>query len=458
MKLKFCGAAQTVTGSQTMVTHRNHSFLVDCGLYQGEKSLRELNWEAPTYLHDIEAIVLTHAHIDHSGLLPRWAKLGWKGPVYCTQATADLLQVLLVDAAKLQEEDAKFANRTKYSNHKPAMPLYEEADAFKALEFLYPLKFNEWQEIFPGISIQLIRAGHILGSSFVQIEYEEKERNQILTFSGDIGGGHSKIIKPPVSSFETDQMVVESTYGDRCVEGALREEKLSDVINKVVGRGGTLVIPAFALGRTQDLLYSLWQLKNTKRIEDVPIYLDSPMANAVTKVYLTHKDELLLEMNGVGIVEALSSPFFTPVTSTDDSMMLCMSNEPKIVISASGMLQGGRVLRHLLHRLPDENNGVLFVGYQGVGTKGRLLQDGLRKIRIYHQEIDVEAEVFTVEGYSAHGDQNDILSWMKSIRCPISNVFINHGEEKSSEALAQVIQNSFGCSVIVPKLGDEFKL
>ena len=458
MKLKFCGAAQTVTGSQTLVTHRNHSFLVDCVLYQGEKSLRELNWEVPSYLHDVEAIILTHAHIDHSGLLPRWAKLGWKGPVYCTHATAALLQVLLVDAAKLQEEDAKFANRTKYSNHKPAMPLYEESDAFKALELLHPLHYNEWFEMFPGLSIELVRAGHILGSSFVQITYEEKDRNHILTFSGDIGGGHSKIIKPPISSFETDQLVIESTYGDRSVEGSLREENLATVINKVVSRGGTLVIPAFALGRTQDLLYSLWQLKNSKKIDDFPIYLDSPMANAVTKVYLAHKEELLLEMNGLGIVEALSSPFFTPVTSTDDSMMLCMSNEPKIVISASGMLQGGRVLRHLLHRLPEEKNGVLFVGYQGEGTKGRLLQDGLRKLRIYHEEIDVEAEVFSIEGYSAHGDQNDLLSWMKSIRSPIANIFINHGEERSGEALAQVIQSQFGLTAKRPKLGDEFKL
>lgn len=458
MKLKFIGAARTVTGSQTMVSHCGRRFMVDCGIFQGPKSTRELNWRIPEEIHKVEAIILTHAHLDHSGLLPRVVKLGWKGKVYCTPATFDLLQILLVDAAKLQEEDARFANKTKYSHHKPALPLYEEKDALQALTYLVAIDYDNWVEIFPGLSIQLLRAGHILGSSILQIGYRQGEESRILTFSGDLGGGHSEIIKQPAFSLESTHLVVESTYGDRNVATTHREENLATVVNKVCRRGGTLVVPAFALGRTQDLLVSLFQLKNSKKIDDFPIYLDSPMANSVTKVYLSHQSELLLEHRKLDFLKALSPPFFTPVVRTDDSMMLCMSREPKVVISASGMLQGGRVLRHLVHKLRDDKNGVLFVGFQGEGTKGRVLLEGSKTMRIYHEEIEVKAEIFNIPGYSAHGDQNDILDWVKSFRPGLKSIFVNHGEAEAGQVLGDKLRSISSATIFRPLMGDEFTL
>ena len=458
MKLKFLGAVRTVTGSQTLVSHNGHSFLVDCGIFQGPKSIRELNWDMPRDLSKVQAIVLTHAHLDHSGLLPRWVKLGWAGKVYCTPATFDLLQILLMDAAKLQEEDARFANKTRYSNHKPALPLYEEKDALKALSFLETIDYGQWAEIQPGVSIQFLRAGHILGSAILQISYSQDEESRVLTFSGDLGGGHSEIIKQPATSLESTHLVVESTYGNRNVETSHRDVDLASAVNKVCRRGGTLVVPAFALGRTQDLLVSLYQLKASKLIDDFPIYLDSPMANSVTKVYLSNQSELLLEHQRLDFLKALSPPFFTPVVSTDDSMILCMSREPKVVISASGMLQGGRVLRHLVHKLRDERNGVLFVGFQGEGTKGRVLLEGNRKMRIYHEEIDVEAEIFNIAGYSAHGDQNDILTWVSSFRSELKSIFINHGEAESGQVLGEKLSLLTSAHIYRPVLGEEFNL
>ncbi len=458
MKLKFLGAARTVTGSQTLVSHNGHSFLVDCGIFQGPKAIRELNWQVPEHLNMVEAIVLTHAHLDHSGLLPRWVKLGWEGKVYCTPATFDLLQILLIDAAKLQEEDARFANKTKYSNHKPALPLYEEKDALRALSCLETIEYDEWAEIQPGVSIQFLRAGHILGSAILQVAYTQEEESRIVTFSGDLGGGHSEIIKQPSSSLESTHLVVESTYGDRIVDTSHRDLDLASAVNKVCRRGGTLVVPAFALGRTQDLLVSLYQLKASKLIDDFPIYLDSPMANSVTKVYLSNQSELLLEHQDLDFLKALSPPFFTPVVSTDDSMILCMSREPKVVISASGMLQGGRVLRHLVHKLRDENNGVLFVGFQGEGTKGRVLLEGAKTMRIYHEEIDVEAEIFNIAGYSAHGDQSDILGWVGSFRSELKSIFINHGEVEAGQVLAEKLRGLSSASIFTPVMGEEFKL
>jgi metallo-beta-lactamase family protein len=417
-----------------------------------------MNWKTPEHLSEVEAIVLTHAHLDHSGLLPRWAKLGWEGRVYCTPATRDLLQILLLDAAKLQEEDARFANKTKYSHHKPALPLYEEKDALMALSYIEAVDYGTWEEILPGISIQYLRAGHILGSAILQVGYNQNEQAKVLTFSGDLGGSHSQIIKQPAFSLETTDLVVESTYGDRVVAKDNREQELARVVNKVCRRGGTLIVPAFALGRTQDLLVSLYHLKKNGMIDDFPIYLDSPMANSVTKVYLANQIELLIEHSPIDLVEALSAPFFTPVVSSDDSMILCMSREPKIVISASGMLQGGRVLRHLVHKLRDEKNGVLFVGFQGEGTKGRVLLEGTAQLRIYHEEIDVEAEIFNIPGYSAHADQKDILDWVGSFRPGLKSIFINHGELEAGEVLAQKLKANFGVEVFRPVLGQEFSL
>lgn len=458
MKLLFEGAAQTVTGSQTVISHNGTLCLVDCGLYQGQKELRELNWEKPKYFDQVDSIILTHAHIDHSGLVPRWTHWGWKGPIYCTEATKELLQILLLDAAKLQEEDAEFANKTKHSRHDPALPLYTEKDALNALELLEVVPFNQWQSLSSSMSFQFLRAGHILGSAIVQISYTDNHNSKLLTFSGDLGGGHSDLIKDPVSLIETDELILESTYGDRHVNSDGREERLANVVNSVFKRGGTLIIPAFALGRTQDLLFSLYRLKVQNLIPDVPIYLDSPMANSVTSVYQKHFDEMKLETTNTFIESALSHSNFHKVESPDDSMLLCMSDEPKIVISASGMLQGGRVLHHLRQKISDSKNGVLFVGFQGQHTKGRLLQDGLMKIRIHHKEVLVEAEIFTLDGYSAHADAEDMIRWLKTLQKLPKTIFLNHGEAEGQKIFAARLKKELNVNVIIPELHQVFTL
>lgn len=458
MKIQFEGAAQTVTGSQTIVEHHSTATMIDCGLYQGPKELRALNWEKPAHFSRIKSIVLTHAHIDHSGLLPRWAHWGWQGPIYCTPSTADLLEVMLMDAARLQVEDARFANETKHSRHDPALPLYTEDDARRALSMLYPVPFDQWTPLSASMSFRFLRAGHILGSAISQISYTDGHTSKLLTFSGDLGGGHSDLLKEPASAIETDELVLESTYGDRRILVADREIKLARIINKIIGGGGTLIIPAFALGRTQDILLSIHRLQSQKMIPDIPVYLDSPMAHAVTKIYLKHLDELRADFRDNSVEESLSPRFFHGVETPDESMLLCMSEEPKIVLSASGMLQGGRILHHLKKKLPDAKNGVLFVGFQGKETKGRLLQDGIRTLRVHHQEISVEAEIFTIDGYSAHADVDDILKWVKGFRKFPDRIFLNHGEAGAQKALAERIRQETASTIEIPVLHQEFIL
>jgi len=459
MELRFAGAAKTVTGSQTLVEHDGFSFLVDCGLYQGPKALRILNWEKPDFYNRVRAMVITHAHVDHCGLIPRWINWGWRGPIYCTTSTAALLPIMLRDAASLQEEDARFANVTKHSKHDPALPLYTTEDAEIALELIEPIPYSKPVELKPGLNFTFERAGHILGSALVQISWKsETGTTRLLTFSGDLGGGHSDLLIDPHPVLESDDLVLESTYGNRRVNSEGREERLAEVINKVIGRGGTLVIPAFALGRSQDLLLSIYRLNHAGKIPDVPVFLDSPMANEVTRVYLDHLSEMRPGLDNSDIREALHARWFRGVQSPDESMALCMSQDSKIVISASGMLQGGRVLHHLKRILPGEKNGVLFVGFQGKDTKGRLLQEGIGKIRIHHQEIDVEAEVFVLDGYSAHADVEDIMSWLKGFRRLPRHVFLNHGENSAQLEMAERIQKEFGAKVTIPNLNESFSL
>lgn len=320
------------------------------------------------------------------------------------------------------------------------------------------MPFDQWQELSNVMSFRFLRAGHILGSAILQIAYTDTHRSKILTFSGDLGGGHSDLLKDPVTGLETDELVLESTYGDREVGAEGREQRLAAIVNKVIRRGGTLVIPAFALGRTQDLLYTLYILRQNRLIPRVPVYLDSPMANAVTKVYQKHLSELRYDPSNDDIAGALSTHHFRAVESPDDSMLLCMSDEPKIILSASGMLQGGRVLHHLKHKLPHEKNGVLFVGFQGKGTKGRLLSEKIPSIRIHHQEVSVEAEIFAVDGYSAHGDARDLLCWIKAFSKQPSRIFLNHGEIEAQSVFADRIRNELQIEVEIPELHEEFEL
>ncbi len=460
MKIKFLGATGTVTGSKYEIQHRGVRVLVDCGLYQGAKVLRELNWVGLEHASEYNSVILTHAHINHSGYLPCLVRDGFKKKIHSTKASFELCKVLLMDAAKLQEEDADFANKTKHGKHFPAEPLYTEADAVRALNLFVVHDYNQWidNDSTSGLAFRFIRNGHILGSACVQIKYIENDQERILTFTGDLGSGRSFVIKPPEKIYETDFLISESTYGDRNLKN-LDENALADLINKVHKRQGTLIIPAFSVGRTQEILYIIKKLQTENKISiELPVYLDSPMATKASVIYTKFPDELKLSSK-----EPIASTFFHPVNfrvceSPDESMLLCMSDMPKVVISASGMLQGGRVLHHLRSKLPDSKSAVLFTGYQGQGTKGLLLKGGLNKIRIHHKDVDVEAEIVTLDALSAHADSNELMSFYHNFKKAPRMTFLTHGEANSLGALQYRIKNELGWPCTVPEVDNEFNL
>jgi metallo-beta-lactamase family protein len=458
MKITFLGAAQTVTGSRTLLEYHNHKYLMDCGLYQGPKEMRTLNWEATPYSNEIEHLILTHAHIDHSGLIPKFILDGFRGSILATKATCELCKIMLPDSGYLQEEDAYFANKTGHSKHKPALPLYTQKDATNSLKYFTARETNKWIELDESTHVRFLRAGHILGSSIVQFSLNHESGPNILTFSGDLGNGRSFILKDPETVTETDYLVLESTYGDRVQPKLDPCDYFAQTINKVIGRGGTLIIPAFAVGRTQELLYIIHKLEKENRIPIVPVYLDSPMAEKATNIYTFLDGELKLN-DSPNETFNFRTGNFKMVKSADDSMILCMSTEPKIVISAAGMLTGGRVLHHLKNHLPNSADAVLFVGYQAQGTKGLLLKNGLRKIRIHHQEVDVEAEIFSLDSLSAHADSDDIIRWVKNFTRPPKKVFLNHGEVNGLQALKyRLIHEANIQEVVIPSHGESFKL
>lgn len=459
MKIKFIGAAMTVTGSRTQVQYNGARYYVDCGLFQGPREIREQNWQHDENASDLRALILTHAHIDHSGYIPRLVKQGFRGPIYCTQATADLCRVMLPDSGYLQEEDAAFANMKRHSRHDPALPLYTERDAVAALEYLRPVASDEWHPLEKGVSFRLMRSGHILGSSFVQFSYDNEHSSKILTFSGDLGNGRSVLLKEPVQISESDDLVLESTYGDRRQPRESLLAQLGAVINKVLKRGGTLVIPAFAVGRSQELLYLIHQLEEKGMIDKYDVYLDSPMALDATDLYLKHGEELKPEIVRDRTISPMRCTRFTPVRSADESMLLCMNTDPKIVISAAGMLTGGRVMHHLKSKLPDPQSGVLFVGYQVEQTKGYLLKNGLNSIRIHHQMVEVNAEIFSIDSLSAHADSQDIIEWVRGFSRKPKRIFLNHGEKNALEALKYRLVYELNIpNVIIPTPKEEFVL
>lgn len=458
MKIKFLGAAGTVTGSKYEVQHENMRLLIDCGLYQGAKDLRELNWCRLNKADQYNAVILTHAHVDHSGYLPRLVSDGFRQKIHSTKATYELCKILLIDAAKLQEEDADFANRTKHGRHFPAEPLFTEYDALKALQLFTTHEYARWIDLGPSFSFRFVRNGHILGSACVQLRYAENGQHRILTFTGDLGNGRSLVIKDPEPVLETDDLVSESTYGDRKLN-KLNEDELADLINRVYKRQGTLIIPAFSVGRTQEILYIIKKLQIENKISSkVPIYLDSPMAKKASEIYTNFPEELKLSS-----AEPMATTFFNPINfhiseSPDESMLLCMSDQPKIVISASGMLQGGRVLHHLKAKLSDAKSAVLFTGYQGQGTKGLLLKGGLNKIRIHHQLIDVEAEIVTLDSLSAHADSDELMNFYRQFIKAPRRVFLTHGEQNALGALQYRIQNELNWNCLIPEFNNEYNL
>ncbi len=458
MRLSFLGAAQTVTGSRFVIDYHHKKFLIDCGLFQGPKEFRMLNWEPFAEAKKIDYVILTHAHIDHSGYLPKLVREGFRGKIITTEPTKALCEILLPDSGRLQEEDAYFANTTKHSLHDPALPLYTEADAIISLKYFETHPTDTWREISLGFSVRFLRAGHILGSSIVQIALNVDQTQHLMTFTGDLGNGRSVILKEPAHIPETDTLIIESTYGDRVQPKNDVGEAFAQIIEKVLGRGGTLIIPAFALGRTQEIIYILNCLEKAGRLPTYPVYLDSPMAKSVTNVYSKLDGDIKLEHTpGSGFNFTTNN--FHVVDNPDESMLLCMDQRPKIVISAAGMLTGGRVLHHLKAQLPRPECGVLFAGYQAQGTKGLLLKNGLRSLRIHHQEISVEAEIFSIDTLSAHADSNDLVQWVKSISKKPTTTYLVHGEANATRTLQyRLIHECNLSNVLIPAIGETFKI
>jgi len=444
------GAARTVTGSKYLLEHGGKRVLVDCGLFQGLKDLRLRNWaQFPTPPREIDAVVLTHAHLDHVGYLPRLRSDGYKGRVFCTAGTKELCGLVLPDSGRIQEEDARQANRHGYSKHHPALPLYTESDALAALTQLQPIGYQRAIEIVPGISIEFFPAGHLLGSAFVVARLQS---GPTILFGGDLGRYARPVLPDPSNAVQADVVLVESTYGDRDHVADDNGEELAQVVRTTVERGGKLIIPAFAIGRVEELLYWMRRLEQERRIPIVPVYVDSPMANGALKFYSARITELDEDMRPTEKnVSTFATTRFQTVSSPQQSKELTASRKPSIVISSSGMATGGRVLHHMAASLPDPRNTVLFVGYQAAGTRGRQLVDGARDVRIHGQSISVNARIAKIDSMSAHADRGEIMRWLGTFPAKPSRVCLVHGEAEPMDALKTLIQQRLDWTAETPQ-------
>jgi metallo-beta-lactamase family protein len=448
--VSFLGAAGTVTGSKHLVTAAGRQVLLDCGLFQGLKALRLRNWQPPELdPAALDAVVLSHAHIDHSGYLPLLVRRGFRGPVHCTPPTADLLRILLLDAAHLQEEEAEVANRYGYSKHHPALPLFTTADAEAALARVETRPFGTPFPVSNGMSALFRRAGHILGAATVELRLGARPLR--LVFSGDLGRPHRPILRDPEPVPEADVLLVESTYGDR-VHAPDPEGELARVVHEAIARGGALLVPAFAVGRAQELLWLLRTLEDAGRIPRVPVFLDSPMAISVTEVYARHPGEHDAASGGLSLVS------HHLVRTPQESKALNDRSGFLIVIAGSGMATGGRILHHLKRRLPDDRTTVLLPGFQAAGTRGRSLQDGAHTLRMHGQDVPVRARVVTLDGLSAHADRDEILAWLAGFARPPRRVHVVHGEPAAAASLTAAVRARFGCTVVVAEDGQTVPL
>lgn len=448
-QLTFLGAARTVTGSKYLVEQGGTRVLVDCGLFQGLKELRERNWEAfPVEPASIHAIVLTHAHLDHVGYLPRLVTGGFKGRVFCTSGTMDLCRLVLPDSARIQEEDARQANKHRYSRHDPALPLYTEIEAQRALTMLQPMGYQRAIEIASGISAEFLPAGHLLGSSFVVMRLQS---GPVILFGGDLGRYGRPVLPDPFPAVRADVVLVESTYGDRDHQQDDDGAQLAKVIKDTAARGGKLIVPAFAIGRVEELLYWVRRLEREKQIPVLPVYVDSPMATEALRHYTARVSELDSDMQPTRKdVSTFATARFQTIASTQQSKELTASRRSAIVISSSGMATGGRVLHHMAAALPDAKNTVLFVGYQAAGTRGRALVDGAREVKIHGQAVSVGARIARNDSMSAHADRNEILRWLETLPAAPRRLFLVHGEPMPMDALKQRVQEHFGWETATP--------
>ncbi|HEX8190895.1 MAG TPA: MBL fold metallo-hydrolase [Pyrinomonadaceae bacterium] len=464
--LSFWGGVGTVTGSKYLVESRGSRVLVDCGLFQGLRELRERNWEDPPFdPKSLDAVVITHAHVDHTACLPRLVRLGFGGPVYCSKGTAELLKLLLPDSARLQEEEAEYRNRKGFTRHRPALPLYTEEDARAAIKMIKTCpNTGEATEVAAGMRAGFHIAGHILGSSLVLLELDGAGADgggRRVLFSGDLGHYDQPIIRDPVAPPACDYMLVESTYGDRLHDPEDPKVALARVVNESAGRGGPLLIPAFAVGRTQELLYHLRELEDEGRIPVLPVRVDSPMAAAATQIYQRTKEEHDEEYESVleGHRHPLRTRSMVTASTREESKRLNEERGTRVIISASGMMTGGRVLHHARRVLPDERATVLFVGYQAAGTTGRKILDGARYVRVMKEDVPVRCRVERVGGLSAHADWAEVLRWLGPLEAaPPRRVFTTHGEPESAAAMAGHIRERFGWRVDAPQYGETAEL
>jgi len=452
-KLTFLGAAGTVTGSKYLVEAEGKRLLVDCGLFQGLKKLRLRNWDTlPEKPASFDWCLLTHAHLDHTGYLPRLVRDGFRGPIYADGATIELCNILLPDSAHLQEEDAERAGRRGYSKHHPPLPLYSQDDVAPVLKAMREIPRSGPFTISPQFTVRPHDAGHILGSSSLELTITENGKKTVVLFSGDVGRYGQPILKDPAAPPRCDVLLCESTYGDREHPSDSPEDALSEVINRVAKRGGQIVIPAFAVGRTQTIMYIIRKLEDANRIPRLPVYVDSPMAISVTGLYMRHHEDHDLtytaeEKDG----DPLDAHTVHYMRAVEDSKKINNVKTPAIIISASGMATGGRVLHHIARLAPDRRNAILLVGFQAQGTRGRSLEEGAKTLRIHGEDVPVAAEVINLRQFSAHAGKSELMRWLSGLPEPPRQTYLVHGEPEASQALKVAIEQAYRWRVSLPE-------
>lgn len=458
-RLTFLGAAKTVTGSQYLVEAGDARLLVDCGMFQGEKALRVRNWGLPDYEpSSVGWLVLTHTHIDHIGRVPRLVQQGFRGRVLCTPPTRELAEVLLEDAAHLQEEDAAYLNRKGLTRHTPALPLFDSAAVEAALKLFETVPLGTSRRLGPEFTFEYREAGHLLGAASVDLRITEGARATRVLFSGDVGRYDTILAKDPAPAPAADYLVVESTYGNRAHAEVPILDQLESALVRTFARGGVLLIPAFAVGRAQQLIYLMDKLVTDGRIRPFPVHLDSPMAIDATRIYSTYPDAFNVNLDGVGGRSLLYNKWVHLHRSQQESKALNSFKGPGVILSSSGMLSGGRILHHCRVRLPHAENTLLITGHQGRGTLGRALLDGARFVRIHKGDVPVLAEVAELRGLSGHADARELLRWLAGVEAPPRRVFLTHGEEDAALALGARIAQERGFATHVPGHGESVEL
>ena len=467
MKINFLGAAKVVTGSSYLIETKDIKIMIDCGMFQGSHELEQLNYENFDFdPKEIDYLILSHAHIDHSGRIPKLVKEGFKGRIFCTKATYDLSQIMLVDSGHIQESDVKWENHKRERMGKPPIsPLYTAEDAEKSLKLFEPYLYNQAIDPSPHFGFRFRDAGHILGAAIIELWIKEDNKQVKIVFSGDLGMKNKPILNDPTMIEKADYVIMESTYGDRLHSDLSKSaSELVEIINNTVSKGGTVVIPSFAVSRTQELIYELNKYyeynEDLETFMRIPIYIDSPMAVSATEVY--RENSYCFNDEAKNLIMSGDDPFAFEnlhyVRSQEESMRLNKSTYPKVIISASGMCEAGRVRHHLKHNLWKGKNSVVFVGYQAMGTLGRKLKEGAKKVHLLGENIAVNANIYSVEGFSGHADVSGLTDWFSGFKSMPRKVFITHGEELSANSFAKHISETFGIETYVPNLGDSIDL